>query len=155
MASKKLKRLNRKELLEMLVAQGREVERLQRELAEAQEKLTEREIRIEKAGTIAEAAFSLNGVYEAVEAAAKQYLENIEKRSSNQQDTVDQIISDAKMEAVSIRAAAQKEATEIISEAQAEQKRRMDSADTYAKNTVSRIQAFLQEHPELREQIKG
>ena len=153
MASRDLKRLNRKELLEMLVEQGHEVERLQRELTETQAKLNDREIRSEKAGTVAEAAFSLNGVYDAVEAAAKQYLENIEMRSRSQKDTADQIIADATMEAAAIRSAAQKEATELIGEAQAEQKRRMDKADSYAKDVVERVQTLLREHPELREQL--
>lgn len=153
MTGKGLKRLNRKELLEMLVEQGREVERLQRELDEAQQKLSDREIRIQKAGTLAEAAFSLNGVYEAVEAAAKQYLDILESRSRSQQDEVEQILADARMEASSIRAEAQREANEIIDEAQTEQKRRMDEADAYAKNVVSRIRTVLENHPELREQL--
>ena len=42
-----------------------------------EKKLNDRTIKIKKAGSLAEAALSLNGVYEAAEAAAKQYVYNI------------------------------------------------------------------------------
>ena len=84
---KDLKRLNRAELLELLLEQTREVERLNAALAEAEKKLAERELKIEKAGTLAEAAILINGVTEAYEAAAAQYLENI-KRMQEENDTI-------------------------------------------------------------------
>ena len=81
MADKELKRLRRSELLELLVAQGRRLEQLERELADAKAELENRAITISSAGTLAEAALKLNGVFEAADAAAKQYLENLERRT--------------------------------------------------------------------------
>lgn len=80
MTDKELKRLRRGELLELLVEQGRQLERLERELAEARAALADREIAIQKSGTLAEAALKLNGVFEAADAAVMQYLENLEHR---------------------------------------------------------------------------
>ncbi len=80
MTEKELKRLSRVELLEMLLAQTKENQKLKKQLQEAQEALSDREIAIEKAGTMAEAALLLNGVFEAADQAARQYLENIARR---------------------------------------------------------------------------
>lgn len=77
MTSKQLKKLSRAELLEMLIAQSKEVESLKQQLQEANEKLADKQIIIENAGSIAEAALRLNGVFEAAQNAAVQYLENI------------------------------------------------------------------------------
>lgn len=74
--SKRLKRLSRAELLELLLAQTMETERLQDELDKANAKLAEREIKIESAGNLAEAVLSVNGVMEAAQAAAQQYIDN-------------------------------------------------------------------------------
>jgi len=85
MDKKALKKLKRVELLEMLLEQSKEVERLNIELKKANTALKDRKITISKCGTIAEAAFQLNGVFEAAEKAASQYLENIEQLSGKQE----------------------------------------------------------------------
>ena len=79
MTDKELKRLSRTELLELLLEQTRERERLEQRLEEAERQLADRQIRLEKAGDIAHAALEINGVMEAAQAAARQYLHNVEK----------------------------------------------------------------------------
>ena len=75
MTEKELRKLNRYELLEMLLAQGKKLERLERELAEANERLAQRQ---QIVATMAEAAMRLNRVFEAADSAAKGYLSNME-----------------------------------------------------------------------------
>lgn len=77
MTEKELKRLNRRELLEMLIFQIKKNDRLQKRLDEALEELENRRIAIEESGTLAEAALKVNGVFEAAQKAADQYLDNI------------------------------------------------------------------------------
>ena len=72
-----LKKLSRQDLLEMLIESEKHVEQLEKELEEAKEKLSDRRIMIENSGSIAEAALKLSGIFEAAQAAADQYLENI------------------------------------------------------------------------------
>ena len=60
MTDKELHKLKRSELLEIMIEQGKEIERLQKCLTEAEEKLHDRRIVMEKAGSIAEAALQLN-----------------------------------------------------------------------------------------------
>lgn len=77
MTKKELKRMNRMELLELLLDIDRENERLRDENAQLTAKLQSRQIKLEQAGSIAEAALALNRVFEAAQAAADQYLENV------------------------------------------------------------------------------
>ena len=78
MTEKELRKLNRYELLEMLLAQGKKLERLEHELAEANERLAQRQQIVATSGTMAEAAMRLNRVFEAADSAAKEYLSNME-----------------------------------------------------------------------------
>lgn len=77
MTDKELRKLRRIDLLEILVAQGREIEMLKAELKKAMEALDDRRILIYQCGSIAEAAMKINQVFEAAQAAADQYLESI------------------------------------------------------------------------------
>ena len=84
LSDKELQRLKRVDLLELLLEQSKENESLKQmlkekdmEMKQLQKKLEDRKIMLEEAGTIAEASFQLNGVLEAAENAAKQYLDNL------------------------------------------------------------------------------
>lgn len=77
MTDKELRKLSRAELLEMLLIQSKEVERLKNELEEANRKLDDRRIILEESGSIAEAALKLNDIFEVAQRAAEQYLESI------------------------------------------------------------------------------
>ncbi len=79
MSKREWKKLSRGDLLELLLEQVRENKRLQAELDQAREQLASREIVLEQAGSIAEAALRLNGVFEAAQRAADQYLENVRR----------------------------------------------------------------------------
>ena len=84
MAPNNLKSLSRTELLEMLLVQTKEVERLQGLLDEANAKLASRELKVSQAGDLASAAMQVNGVFDAARGAAEQYLENIRSVSDRQ-----------------------------------------------------------------------
>jgi len=84
MTKQELKRLSRADLLELLVAQVKENEQLRDQLAQVQEQLADRELKISQAGSIAEAALQVNRVFEAAQLAADQYLENIHRLAREQ-----------------------------------------------------------------------
>lgn len=88
MKEKPIKKMNREELLELLIQYSEEKEalevrvmQLEEKLAETQKKLDDRTIAITEAGSIAEASLKLNGIFEAAQRAADQYLENIQQMS--------------------------------------------------------------------------
>ena len=72
-----MKKLTRADLVEMLIQQSKELESLRTQLQDAEKALKNRRIAMDSAGSIAEAALQLNGVFEAAEASCQQYLENI------------------------------------------------------------------------------
>lgn len=79
MTDRQLKKLSRAEILELLLEQMDRCARLEQELEQAKRELQDRQIRIDNAGSIAQAALALNGVFEAADRAAKEYLENVKK----------------------------------------------------------------------------
>lgn len=85
MTEKELRRLKRGDLLEMLLEQTREVERLRAELEATQKQLEDRRIMEMRSGSIAQAALELNKVFEAAQQAADQYLENVKRYAGSEQ----------------------------------------------------------------------
>ena len=86
MTDKELKHLNRAELLELLLAQTEENERLKQQLQDALAQLEDRRLLMEECGTMAEAALKLNGVFDAVDKAVRQYLENVQRKARESRD---------------------------------------------------------------------
>ena len=85
MTDRELKKLSRAELLELLLEQLRENEQLQVQIDELRERLAQRELKIDQAGSIAEASLQLSGVFEAAQDACSQYIENIQQLSARQE----------------------------------------------------------------------
>ena len=139
MTDKELRRLSRSELLEMLIAQTEENDRLKIRLEQAEAQLRDRRISIDKAGSLAEAALSLNGVFQAAEAAAQQYLENIQ-RISGQQDTICR----------SMKEKTEKETARMRQEAQAYSQKVHAEADAYWKQIVAKAAKLLADQEALR-----
>lgn len=81
LTNKELKKLSRKELLEMLVIQTRISEQLEKRVKKLEEQLEDKRVKIENAGNLAEAALKLSGVFEAAQAAAEIYLESLKSES--------------------------------------------------------------------------
>ncbi len=73
----KLRQLNRKELIELLLDQKKKNDRLEEELKDLKEQLEKRDITIAESGSIAEAALKLSGIFEAAQKAADEYLYNV------------------------------------------------------------------------------
>ena len=96
MTDKELRKLSRTDLLRLLLEESRENEQLRQRLAEAEEKLHDRSIRLEKAGSISEAALSLNGIFEAAQKAAEDYCRSVYARADEEAAA---ILQDARMAA--------------------------------------------------------
>ena len=95
-----LKKMSRGELAARLAEKEQEIEALKEKLREAEEKVRAREIAIDEAGSIAEASMKINGVFEAVQSAAEQYLENIRELSGRQEKICEQRESESREKAV-------------------------------------------------------
>ena len=81
MTDKELRRLKRRDQIELLVRQQEEIDRLTQELETANKKLIDRDLKLREAGSIAEASLQLSGIFQAAQEAADLYLENVKKAS--------------------------------------------------------------------------
>lgn len=82
---KNLRKMKKRELLELLLAQEKEIERLKDENIRLRKHLKAQKIRIENTGSIAEAAMELSGIFEAAQHAADLYLENVKVMSKRKE----------------------------------------------------------------------
>lgn len=115
MTEKELQKLNRKRLLELLLIQTERADSLEAELEETQSKLQSKLLSEKESGSIAEAALKLNGIFDAADAAAAQYLENIRNAAEYQErlkreaeENARLIIEKAEADAAAIRLDAEK-----------------------------------------------
>ena len=151
MTDKELRKLSRSDLLELLISQTEENRVLKSRVDQMQDQLLDRRIAVDKAGSIAEASLQLNGVFQAAEKAAQQYLENIQ-RMSEEQDTIGRTIREkATEEAEAIRADAEK----IRQEADAYSRKVHEQADAYWKQVIDRAAKLLKDQDALREMVQS
>ena len=100
MTEKDLRKLNRYQLLELLVLQTERADKLQQKLDAAEQQLNDRDLQLSALGSIAEASLQLSGVFQAAQEAADRYLNEAKKRADE------------------LEAAAQKKAEAILAEAE-------------------------------------
>ncbi len=86
-SDKELRHLKRSELIEIIYKMKQNEEILKQELDEANKKLEEREIILEKSGSIAEAALALNGIFEVAQQAADDYVHSVQMTYKNKKKT--------------------------------------------------------------------
>ena len=84
MTERELRRLSRTDLLELLLAQRKENEQLRCLLDQTQAQLADRTIKINNAGSIAEASMQLSGIFDAAQDSCQYYLDNIRQLSERQ-----------------------------------------------------------------------
>lgn len=106
MTNKDLKKLSRTELLELLLVQTKENERLRDRIEKLEQMLSDRQLQIQNAGNLAQAVLQINGVMEAAQAAAQQYLDNITAMEQETRVRCEQVLAQAVQEARKIRAEA-------------------------------------------------
>lgn len=79
LTEKELKKLNRYQLLELLIAQTERTNQLQKRLEEAEQALKDKELKIASLGSIAEAAMQLTGIFQSAQEAADLYVNAAKK----------------------------------------------------------------------------
>lgn len=137
MTDKELSKLRRAELLEMLIAQGKDYNALQARLAQAEEQLQSRELAVQQAGTMADAAFQLNDVIGAAQKAIDLYTENVNRLCKEQEEQSNQALSEAKAHAEQTRADAEARAQELLANARAQAEQIVQEANAQAKQTIA------------------
>ena len=120
MTDKELRRLHRSELLEMLISLTEENRKLNDLLEQTRSQLRDRQITIENAGSLAEAAMSLSGIFQTADAAAQQYLESVRQLTAQQEEACREILSQAEQKAAEIKQEALSYRQKVYAEANAD-----------------------------------
>ena len=135
MTDKELRKLNRADLLELLLMLKKENDQLTRQVQQLQAQVDDRKIVVDKAGSIAEASLQLNGVFESAQAACGQYMENIEKLSTRQEEVCRQM-----------ELRTRQNCERMIAEAK-------QQSQAYWDEYTARVQEFLKEYEPLRREL--
>lgn len=90
------KKLRRGDLLELLIEQTEENQRLMNKISQLETKLSERVIVMEQAGSIADAALGLTDVFSQAQDSADRYLESIRQKQAEAEEALRQAREKAK-----------------------------------------------------------
>ena len=112
MPDRELRHMRRTELVEIILALKQSEDQLRAENAALSAQLQERQIHIENAGSIAQAALELNKVFEAAQAAADEYVASVLAANKNTDAAASALRAQAEAEAQQILAQAQTEAAD-------------------------------------------
>ena len=109
MADRELRHMRRTELVEIIFALKQSEDQLKAENADLTAKLEQRQIHLDSAGSIAQAALELNHVFEAAQAAADDYLASVrsvdrDALQAQAKAEADQILAQARAEAEQLKA---------------------------------------------------
>ena len=136
MTDQELRRLSRADLIDIIYTLQQQKEQAEQQLAQAQAQLQDRQLRLANASSIAEAALSLNGVFDAAQA-ADQYLQAVRASAAETQAQKEQILADAERQAKEIVDTAERQAAE------------------HWKRFQLQARQLIQAHAELQEMFKG
>ena len=170
MADRELRRMHRAELIEIIYALKQSEDQLKAQNAALTAQLQDRQLRLESAGSIAQAALELNTVFAAAQAAADDYLHSVQASLADTNATAANTLSQARSEAKRILEQAQADADSLKAQAQQEcdamtaaaaQKRTQTEADCKAmveqaeQEVQQRWQAFDHKANELLDQYRS
>lgn len=153
--NKELRKMKRVDLLDIMVIQSKENDYLKIQLDEALAELEERKIQIKEAGSIAEAALQLNGVFEAAEKAGSQYLENIARLSEEKETINARIIEESERKVAELMAETQAKCeklerdTKIKCEGMVLQAEK--ESQEYWDKVSEKLESFYKEHEEIKD----
>lgn len=102
MTDKEFKRLNRSQLIEIIYQFQLQVDKLTEQNQELERKLSDKRLRLSKAGNIADAALEINDCFRSAQNAAEQYLDEIKAIREETEAERQRIIVQAHEEAAAI-----------------------------------------------------
>lgn len=109
MVSKELKKLSRRELVDIIYQMKKNEQLLQDEIASLQEALQDRRIHLSTAGSIAEAAISVANVFSSAQTAADLYLQEIAHMKQITQSECEKMLEDARQKSAEMISQSEKQ----------------------------------------------
>ena len=104
MISKDLKKLSRRELVDIIYQLKKNETQMQEKIAELEEALQDRRIKLSAAGSIAEAAVDITNIFHTAQRTADLYLQEISFMKADAERECAKMIEDARKQATKISA---------------------------------------------------
>lgn len=120
--------MKRAELIEIIYQYKKESQSLSEENARLNRELDDRRIKIGTAGSIAQAALSLNNVFEAAQNAADQYLSSVKESVASEGADNYQLIDEAQRKAREIEEQGRKRYDELVKQGEEKYRELLDRA---------------------------
>lgn len=130
MNNKELKKLSRKDLLEIILAQTNRIEDLETENKKLTTELNSKKIDIESSGSLAEAVVKLSGIFDLAQKTADEYV-NLVKVNTKKQET-------------KMKKELEKEKNKIIKRTIKECDKKKQEADNYMKDVELKVKNFIE-----------
>ncbi len=151
MAEKELRKMSRSELIEIIYALQQNEKQVEEERDELRRQLENRVIALDKSGSIAEAALSLNDVFSKAQDAADQYLQSLQSDSSiittKAEERAREILRQARRDAAAMMAETEKQCRERNKQNEEQINAQWDAFRNALKDLVER-------NPELKDLLK-
>ena len=112
MTDKEFRKLKRGDLIAIIYEYQKKQDELTAEVEELKQQLASREVKLSKAGSIAEAVVGMNELFETAQRTADEYIEKIKQSAEEAEKKAAEIISEAEKKAKSITEEAEKKAKE-------------------------------------------
>ena len=134
--NKELKKLSRKELLELLLEQTKRIEELENEIDNLNKKLESKKVIFKNAGSLADAALQLSGIFSVAQEAADIYLSNIKDLKEKKEKEIENLKN------------------KILKETARKCKKREKEADEFVQNVELEVKNFVKENSEIKSKVE-
>ena len=138
MTEKELRHLSRKELLEILIDQTKELNEQRETIKDLEAKINSRRITIKESGSLAEAVLKLSDFFSDADKAAGQYIENVLINEKESQRVLQE---------------ARSEAERIIAEAEKIKAQKIEEGNLYINKVKRIVSEYLEKQKRLKQPV--
>lgn len=136
MESKELKKMSRKDMLVILLEQTKRIRELEDELEKANEKLESKKVVFKNAGSLADAALQLSGIFNTAQEAATIYLSNIKELKEKSEEDIEKLRN------------------KMLRDTERKCKKREKEANEYIHKIELEVKNIVKENPSLKEKVQ-
>lgn len=134
--NKELKKMSRKELLEILLEQAKRIEELENKIEKLNEKLESKKVIFKNAGSLADASLQLSGIFNVAQEAAEIYLNNIKELKEKGEKELEE------------------KTNKMLKDTERKCKKREKEANELRRNVELEVKNIVKQNPEIKEKVE-
>lgn len=134
--NKELKKMSRKELLEILLEQAKRIEELENKIEKLNEKLESKKVTFKNAGSLADASLQLSGIFNVAQEAAEIYLNNIKELKEKGEKELEE------------------KTNKMLKDTERKCKKREKEANDLLRNVELEVKNIVKQNPEIKEKVE-